>query len=257
MLVNISKILKCSALAVGAITLNISLAHAAPIPVELAVSGSTTFDDGFSFGGSGDFSLVSGGALTTSVHVGSNVTIGSNPLAGSLTATGDGTGFNGAASATDDEFAIAFDSMLSVMNNHVSQVYEVVFRLDWSILVNATGGDAYADSEIILFDDFDEIFFSDFKSDTFFGNEVGGILTGGFGGLISDGGIENFTYFLNPGEQVNLSLSWVLEGGDFASGLAVADASAFLSVSSVPIPAAAWLFGSALFGLVAVKRRKA
>ena len=28
------------------------------------------------------------------------------------------------------------------------------------------------------------------------------------------------------------------------------------SISAVPIPAAAWLFGSALIGLVAIKRRK-
>jgi hypothetical protein len=250
------KMLNYGAFAVGVMAFSASLAYAAPIPADLAITGSTAFDHDYSAGGSGDFSLVSGGATTTSNYIGSTVT-GSNPLTGPFTATGDGTGFDGAASTVDDEFAIGFDSELNVMNNHASRAFQVVFLLDWSNVVNATGEDAYADSEITLHDDSGEIFFSDFISDSLYGNEVGGIATGSFGGEIAGSGIERFAYLLNPGGEVNLYLSLTLEGGEYADGLAAADASAFLSVASVPVPAAAWLFGSALTGLVASKRRKA
>lgn len=215
---------------------NLSVAHA------VVITATTTFDDGtdtgFSFGPTdGSFSLTSGGTTTNSAYNDFTVT-GDNPLAGSLTDYLDGAGFTGTASATDDEFAIGFDTVITVENDTLS-TQTVVFRLDYSNMVNADGDDAFADSELTLSDDLvGEIFFSDLKSDSNLmnGDEVGGVLTGNFGESLDDSGFMFFSYVLNPSDQIELLMSWTLEGGDFASGLAEASLSANLTL--VPLPGA-------------------
>jgi hypothetical protein len=226
----------------GALALNLSVAHAVAFTSDISISGSTAFDDGFSFGStSGDFSVVSGGSTTTSTYAGSTAT-GDNPLAGTLTDLNDGFGFTGMASATDDEFAIGFDTTVNVQNNSLSDVYEVIFSFDYSNWVNSSGDDAFADSELTLDANGIEIAFSDLLSDSFYGNEVAGIATGDSGGALSDSNELFFNFILNPSDILDLDMIWTLEGGDFATGLAEADLSAFLSVVSVqaqgvPVPA--------------------
>ena len=222
------------ALTATVLVFNLSVAHAVVITAE------TTFADGFSSGRTiGDFNVVSGGTTTTSTYSGSAVT-GANPLTGPLTNNNDGSGFTGTASATNEEFSIGFDTVISALND-TSSTQTVVFRLDFSNRVNADGGDAYADSALTLNDDNGEIFFSDLKSDTLFGDEVSGSLTGQFGDVLNDSGVLFFSFILNPSDVVNLAMSWTLEGGDFEGGWAEADLSANLTV--VPLP------GSLLFML--------
>lgn len=225
------------ALAATVLVFNLSVAHA------VVITASTTFDDvtvnDFSFGAtSGTFNVVSGGATTTATYAGD--TASANPLSGPLTDIYDGSGFTGTASATNAEFAIGFDTEISALNN-TSSTQTVVFRLDFSNRVNADGSDAFADSELTLNDDNGEIFFSDLKSDTSFGDAVGGISTGQSGDVLDESGVLFFSYILNSSETVNLFMNWTLEGGDFAGGLAEADLSANLTV--VPLP------GSLLFML--------
>lgn len=252
----------------GALAFNLSIAHAIPFTSDLSITGDTTFDDGFSFGGSGDFDVVEGGVTTQSTYSDSTVT-GSNPLLGTLTDINDGIGFTGVASAAGNdlgpgEFAIGFDTYLNLTNNSATDAYEVVFKLNFSNTVNADGADGVSDSELTLDADGSEIFFSDLISDTLNGDEDGGNLTGGFGDPLSDSGDAFFTFLLNPTDMLDLDMAWTLTGGDFAQGLAEADLSAFLSVYSVtlqggppvptPLPATFFLVGLGLI-LLPLQRR--
>ena len=249
------------ALTATAFVFNFSVAHAA-FSTDIQIGGDTIFDDGFSIGTSGDFSTVSGGIADISTYAVDSSVTGVNPQAGALTDIGDGFGFSGIASMTDDVFSAGFDTYIGITNVSLIDTYEVTFKLNFSNMVNADGGDAYADSELTLFKDgVDEIFFSDLVSDTSFGDTDGGVATGGFGDALSDGGDAFFTYTLNPSELLELDMSWTLEGGDFAGGLAEADLSAFLSVHSVerqavptPLPATFFLVGLGL-ALLPLQRR--
>lgn len=227
------------AIAAAVLALNLSTAHA------LVINATTTFDDAFGFGlTSGSFFVTSGGATTSASYSGS--TASANPLTGPLTAVFDGSGFSGSAftAANDPEFAIGFDTEISVFND-TGSAQNVEFRLDFSNMVNADGGDAFADSELTLQNrlpgdaGFSEIFFSDLVSDTSFGDAIGGIATGLFGESLMENGTQVFGYTLLPGEQVDLWMSWTLSGGDFLDGLAEASLSADLKL--VPLP------GSLLF----------
>ena len=64
-------------------------------------------------------------------------------------------------------------------------------------------------------------------------------------------GPDSFTSLCTTGEVVYLNL---LEGISYDPGTKVSTAGRALT--SIPVPAAAWLFGSGLMGLVAVSRRR-
>lgn len=263
-----------AAIIAGLALLPISNTHAIPFTSDISIMGETDFDEGFALGTtSGTFDLTSGTSTTTSTYSGATVT-GADPLAGSLTDIGDGFGFDGIARVTDDEFKIGFDTSLDVSNNSATDSYEVVFGLDFDNMVNADGSDAFADSELTLDIDFIEAFFSDLLSDTMFGDEVGGDPTdpATFGASLMDSAIGRlFTLTLNPGDTIDMLLSWTLKGEDFDGGLAEADLSAFLYVDSVsnitspppppppsgvPEAGTLFLFSAGLIGLLAQRRRR-
>ncbi|MCU7939377.1 MAG: PEP-CTERM sorting domain-containing protein [gamma proteobacterium symbiont of Bathyaustriella thionipta] len=247
------------------IVLPLSIAHAVPFSSDITISGDTTFDDSFSFGGQGSFSVIQGGATTTETFVDDTAT--ANPLAGTLTDINDGFGFSGNADVTDDEFTIGFDTFVTTTNAS-SDIYEVVFKLVFSNMVNADGADAFSDSELSLSQDGSEVAFSDLVSDTLFGDavfvdEANDGATGTFGESFTDSRTILISLDLNPGDIIELDMFWTLAGGDFASGLAEADLSAFLSVDSVtnksqpepvPAPGTLLLLGLGLFFL-SLKRR--
>ncbi|MGB5398331.1 MAG: hypothetical protein WBN96_14385 [Gammaproteobacteria bacterium] len=283
MMITLNQIIRSRAgfvTAAAALILNLSLAHAVPFNPNVVITGSNAFDMNESFNASGGFSMVSGGTTTNSsysyntVTELSEVTGGGNPLAGALTDTGDGFGFNGTASATDDAFLIGFDTSINIINNS-SFMQTVVFRLTFSNMVNAddpAGYDpddldndfteAYARSNLFLSDDIinDDIFFSDLTSDT---NPSNGDLIGdvaidppSFGASLAENGDLLFTYIMNPSDEVNLLLSWALEGEDLAGGLAEGNLNAFLSVDRVvPVPGALWLMLSGMLVLIRVARK--
>ena len=238
----------------------LSAAQAVPFSSDISVTGNTTFDTSASFGGSGDFSLVSGGVTTTSTFTDSSVTVGANPLAGNLTDINDGVGFNGSASVTDDEFLIGFDTAMNVTNNS-SDIFRVTINLAFDNLVNADGTDAYADSELVLKVNGVEIFFSDLISDTVYGDKEGGVSTGGAGEELSESGSFSSNFELNPADVLVFDLIWTMEGGDYSGGLANGELSAFLSVTSVekaiasaPLPATFLLLAMGII-LLSVQRR--
>jgi hypothetical protein len=247
----------------------LSSVQAAVIPIDIDVQAQTTFDEGYGDGvSSGNFSLKNGGTTTTNTYAGATVT-GTNPLTNSLVNTNDGIGFTGSANTTDDIFNVFFDSEINVTNNSVSDIYDIVFKLVFSNMVNASGDDAFADSEFILNANGSEIFFTDLKSDSLNGNEVAG--EGGdpnpyFGSLLEADTLF-FNFALNPSDLLTLSLSWQLDGGDFEGGESAFEFSQFLSIESVtlrggqvppsvPAPGTFSLFVIALVGLVARNARK-
>lgn len=211
-----------------------SSAYAGLIPSDISiVDASVTFDVD-SFGDtSGDFDLVSAGVATTSDFAGDTVTTGDNPIMGNLTHTGDGVGFSGDVSISDDEYTIGFDSLLSVENLSAVDMYEIVFKLTFRNLVNASGLDSFADSEFTFFANGDEVFFSDLLSDSFYGNEIAGDSVPGFGGELSESDTLYFSFMLDPTEFLDIELSWTLSGGDFDSGNSQASFSQFLAIDSI------------------------
>ena len=250
------------AVAAAALMLNLSLAHAVPFNPNVVITGSNDFDQDNSFNGTGGFSMVSGGATTSSTYDGAPVVTGADPLAGSLTDIGDGFGFTGTASVTDDDFLIGFDIAINAINN-TSIMQTIVFKLSFSNMVNADGDDAYAHSNLSLSDDIigDDFFFSDLKSDTVFGDENGGVLIdpdpinnpnpANYGATLTESGDLLFSYIMDPLDEVNLFMSWTLEGGDYAGGLAEGDLTAFLSVDAVvPLPGSLWLMLSGMLLLL-------
>lgn len=233
---------------------HLSIAHSVPFATGLVVTGDNTLDAGFLYNGSGTLDITLGGSSSNHVYPGTIST------GGSLTDINDGVGFTGTAGVTDDEFAIGIDTVMSLTNSSASDIYEVAFRLSYSNFVEASGGDAYADSELTLGSNggFDDVFFSDLFTDTVNGNEVGGNPVAGFGGPLSESGDFTFDFLLNPSDILDLELSWTLEGGDFASGYAGADLSAFLSIDSVvvrtPLPGTLFLVGIGMI-LLPLQRR--
>ena len=115
---------------------------------------------------------------------------------------------------------------------HASADYTITFSQPIASLLVALSNDNLTDS--INFG----ILASDVSGVTMVGTQV--VLNSAAGGLVLFEGINSLTV-------QNLNNNGVTDGYDIA----------FHAVSQVPIPAAAWLFGSALFGLVAVARRRA
>ncbi|WP_114326417.1 PEP-CTERM sorting domain-containing protein [Candidatus Colwellia aromaticivorans] len=247
----------------GAIASDINIVDAS-----IAFDADAVLDDSFSYGPTtGDFSVIEGGSATTSEYAGNLVTSGVNPLDGTYAVpnvSGDGVGFSGAVNTQDDDFSIGFDSFLSVENSSLIDVYKVIFKLTYSNLVNATGADSFADSEFILFAGGIEIFFTDLLSDTLFGDEIGGVLTGNSGEELSESNTLSFDFMINPGETLDFELTWTLEGGNFETGSSIADFSQFLSIEDtilqspppqdVPEPASLLLFAIGMFGLLRKNR---
>lgn len=193
----------------------IATAHAG-----LIITSNTEFDDAFSFGlTTGSFSDTSAGVTQTSTFSDFTATI--NPLMGTWSMAGDGVVFDAMTDGdiTDDAFAIGIDSSVQLFNSHATDIFQVVFQFMFNNQVEATGGDAFSDSEFTIFEDGSEIFFTDLISDSLNGNNDGS----GFGGVLSDSGSMEFMFTLNPGDTINLALSLTIEGEDLAGGFVNAD----------------------------------
>ncbi len=262
------------------IALGATGAQAVPIDSNLTIGGSVDFDQtnsvvqsGASL--SGDMTLVSGGATSSSTISGTTVT-GSDPLAGSLLDIGDGVGTSAnlagsfAGGGFFDISDVFVDLTVAIANTSATDSFQITFKVDFSNSVDSSGADAFADSEFTIDEDGPvpvEVFFTDLLSDTFFGNEVGGVGVGGFGGPLSDSGVDTFAVVVDPLMTVSLAGLLSISGGAFAdpSGFA-ADFNAFLSVDDVvnltqppvpvPEPGSLVLFAAALLGLAVLARRR-
>ena len=207
-----------------------ALAEAAPIDPNITITGSATYDTGFSFvdnaSHSGTMTVTVGGATTTTNYL--DGTVGANPLNGTLTDTGDGfgcTGFASASAAVDDaEFGIGIDITMTIANTSLTDIYDVTIGIAYGNTVDSAGTDAYVDSEFTL----DrtppgiEEFFTDLITDTVNGNEVGGNPVSGFGGPLTDSGTDTLVLTLNPGDSYVIDGDWTMEGGAYADATSVA-----------------------------------
>lgn len=73
------------------------------------------------------------------------------------------------------------------------------------------------------------------------------------------GGISAFSMEIGDSSFNDLSLSYEMSGGTWSAtdGNTFNVVSGTFTVSAVPVPAAVWMFGSGLIGLIGVKRKKA
>jgi MYXO-CTERM domain-containing protein len=225
-------------------------AWAVPISADLSLSGSVQFDITDSDPAEGGASqsatlnLTSGGSASSSSVDSALAVTGSNPLSGNFTETGDGVGMVLANSGTGGTLSdpvgsanFGGDYSISLTNNSATDSYDVVLRIAYNHSVDADGSDAYAAGEMVFDEapiDLTELFFSDLVSDTFFGDEVGGSLTGTYGDPQGETGSLLLTFSLNPSTSLILVGTQDLEGGSFASDSSYSGLlDVFISVDSV------------------------
>ena len=261
---------KCLALVAGLVlalaVVGVVPAHAQPIPGDLALTGSITYDTGNSFSDpgashSGTTSLTLGGA-TSSTTFANGTPTGANPLQGTLTDTGDGFGVAGTASASwpgsQAEFLAGVDLLLNLTNSSAIHTYDVTIGITFDNRVDASGPDAYADSAFTIDQDTVEVFFTDITSDTVNGDELNGVDQGTSGAVMSDIGTDSLTVALGPGASVVIDGAWTLEGGVFASGSSCSgDFTGAVTIDGVvPEPGTAALLAIGCAGLARVARRR-
>ena len=249
-----------------------SVVHAIPFSTDLTISGSITYDSTNSYvtgtTQSGSISSTIGGTNTSSSISGVTLT-GSNPLAGVMTDIGDGFGssFTMSGDQNGDEGGLFSDYLFDITNNSATDQYQVTFGIEFSNLANADGTDAYADSQISIWDETNivEVFFSDLTSDTLFGDEENGTILASFGASLSDSGLFNLDVLIDPLASFQLSGFNELEGGVYDSTSSFnGELTSFISVANVinltqpvpaPEPGILLLMATGLLGIL-VRRRK-
>lgn len=252
----------------AAVLLAGSAAWAVPISSSLSITGSVTLDTGNSFNPvgsahqSGTLQHVAGGVVTSSSFTDTPSTIGTASLTGGLTDISDGIGahfsMNGSATAsgthqTDGLFA---DFLLNLSNNSLTDTFTITFRALITNTVAASGGDAFAFSDISVRDASNvEVLFSDHRVDTV---NAGNNLT-------ADSMSNTFSITLTPGASASFSALQRQRGGTFQAGNYSADLNAFLFIdgvtggndnnnNSVPVPGSLPLVLLGLLSLVASRR---
>lgn len=141
------------------------------------------------------------------------------------TSTSNGTATNG--SATTDVYT---DLNITVTNNS-GKALTFFFDFNVTAIAEVTGDNAIADASVDILDDYGYV-------------DILAIASAGtqFGPSSDDDSMNGtFEFMLSAGETNNIS-GLIDSYGD--------------AVSTVPIPAAAWLFGSGLLGLIGIARRK-
>jgi hypothetical protein len=208
--------------------------------------------------------------LTTTTYLATTVT-GTNPLTPTFSQTGDGVSITGDASASnvDDEFFAGADFAIDLVNNSITDTYQVVIGIGYDNNVQGAGLDAYSSSEFTLDRNppGTEVFFTDLESDVVFGDVKNGVDLGTSGALVIDTGVTSLTIELAPGGSTQLIGAFTMEGGVFDDdSFADVDFSVALTIDAIrnvtsppnpaPLPATLFLLGGGLFGLGWVRRRQ-
>lgn len=267
------------------IVLSANIATAAPIPGDLAITGSIDFDNspfgaGFSqlssATNSGDMTLMSGGVASTTTFDGLT-TMGADPLAGNLTMTGDGLNVTGQSEVRSGQLAIEVLGLISGQNNSATDMYKISFEIDFSATVSASGPDAAMEVE------FDvgtmmmpsSIASVEVLSDTIAGNsrtfDLGGMFLindgMGLGGDVTLNQIATFEITLNPGETFDMTAFWSwtsffsdsLAAGQFDVGLHISSVENLTNPDrpkDVPAPAGVGILFLGISALYLTRRRR-
>lgn len=171
----------------------------------------------------------------------------------------------GALSSNDDG---STDLIVDTLNNREWLRWDVIADLTYAETIAATSsGGVYEEYQIAQLSDFD-LFMNALNSGSASGAE--------YLQLLGNANYDNdWTYALviDPDNTSSVALLYMTPSGSFSINRAWKTVAGidgthshsggrdigylvYRNVSSVPVPAAAWLFGSALIGLVGIKRKK-
>lgn len=249
-------------LAVLSLSAFAGLALAGPVPAGLSIVGKVSLDTvntadpsgGATLGGA--LSHTAGGSTTTAAFSGGPGSWGTNSLTGNLLQTGDQIGIRslisgsfGNGPATADPFWADYSLVLS--NSSATQTFTLLFRAVYENVVLATGPDAFAYSDLVVYDSANnELIYTDQRADT-----VNAVAS-------SNSAATTFLVTLAPGQSASFSAVQHQMGGAFFGG---SDFSATLDAmlrleeirssgggtNDVPLPGTLPL---ALVGLLALRR---
>lgn len=216
-------------------------AHAVAIDADLDITGSvelsTTFSDG-AVTQFGEIRRTVGGTTTSQgffTFPGPADTFNDgtslpaiNPLSGTLTDIDDGFGYDtdlDAAFQTGSIFSLPPDGYdfivdfgIDLANNSATDTFSVLVRVNLNAVVDADGGDAYAESKLdVELNNSDQVT-SDISSDTSFsGDEKNGLFLGTFGNSVSDVFTTFFNVTLFPGATAVIGVDHQWKGGVFGN----------------------------------------
>jgi len=166
---------------------------------------------------------IANASATSNVDYGSFVflSIGDSSM---LTAMSDGSASNGTA-ASDATSGVYFQNI----GNSSGQTLKFIFDYDITSMAMATGDDALAAASVALF---------------------------GFGvDILAEAGANSLSGPSSDDQSTSGTIIFELTDGAFAQMNASLSSSGY-AASVIPVPAAVWLFGSGLIGLIGVARSK-
>jgi hypothetical protein len=179
-------------------------ASATLISTDLAITASTHLGAGIDI----DSSTTNTGSFSVGVNTGNVINLavtGNNTSNVNITDTDETLRFDTDINSTSlDGNTYAYEFGMQLDNNHITDTFTVNFNFIFSNMVSAFS-QGYSRSNISLFDNNGEFFFSDIMSDADYGNSFNGISDpqGTLGGTLNDNGTFYFSYTLLAGESVN------------------------------------------------------
>lgn len=182
-----------------------SSAFAVPIPLGLNISGSLTVDQIDAFDSVSNVETAIAGGASFPFNLGQGGSVGAN-----FSEIGDGFDLDASISGNDQD-GVSYDgfgnydlfSLDLFMDNTTTNDYEITWALDYTLLADADGSDAFAETILTFQDLLTTLFSENHTSDVAIGDLVNGVDPGTFGAAQGASGSTSFVFNLAAGATNN------------------------------------------------------